>query len=181
MPPRSIKITHVKLPPGSPGLKRRAAPKRKGKQSDLEARFADLWAQSGTGPAPLEQFRFDSTRMFRLDFAWPESRVAVEIDGGTLGRGVQCHACKVWVRVRKADGSLGGQARMASGHGTGKGLQADAEKNNRAALLGWAVLHFTSADLRERPGECVKQVADLIQMRASDEQAIRQQSFIGDF
>ena len=33
-------------------------------------------------PAPVREYRFDPKRKWRLDFAWPELRLAAEVDGG---------------------------------------------------------------------------------------------------
>lgn len=69
-------------------------------------------------PPPVPQYHFHPTRRWRFDFAWPEHRVAVEIDG------------LVW--------RPGGKSR----HTTPAGFRADLEKRNEATLLGWRVLHF---------------------------------------
>ena len=62
-----------------------------------------------------EEHRFHATRKWRLDFAWPREKVAVEVEGGVYGRGRH---------VRPA------------------GFIADCEKYNAAAQLGWLVLRF---------------------------------------
>lgn len=67
----------------------------------------------------LEEFRFHE-RKWRFDVAWVKFRLAVEIEGG------------VWPGK---DGQVGR-------HLTGKGFEADAEKYNEAAVLGWLVLRF---------------------------------------
>lgn len=57
-------------------------------------------------------------RKFRFDFAWPELRTALEIDGGIfLKRG---------------------------GHTTGVGKRRDAEKDWLAAQNGWRVIRWTT-------------------------------------
>jgi very-short-patch-repair endonuclease len=68
-------------------------------------------------PEPVPEYVFAPPRRWRFDFAWPPLRVAVEVEGGA------------WVGGR---------------HTRGKGFEADAEKYNTAALLGWIVLRFTS-------------------------------------
>lgn len=62
--------------------------------------------------APEREHRFHPTRKWRFDFAWPEQRLALEIDGG------------IWVRGR---------------HSSGAGQVKDMEKFNHAAALGWRV------------------------------------------
>ena len=59
------------------------------------------------------EFRFHPVRRWRFDFAHPEKRVAVEIEGG------------VFIRGR---------------HNRPSGFIADCEKYNEAVKLGWRVL-----------------------------------------
>ncbi|EOA6544913.1 TPA: DUF559 domain-containing protein [Vibrio vulnificus] len=65
---------------------------------------------------PEAEFRFHKTRRWRFDFAYPEQRVAIEVEGGT------------WANGR---------------HTRAKGYAADCEKYNMAVLEGWRVLRFT--------------------------------------
>lgn len=65
---------------------------------------------------PDREYKFLESRRFRFDFAWPEEKIAVEIEGG------------IW---------SGGR------HTRGKGYQKDMEKYNLAVLEGWRVLRFT--------------------------------------
>lgn len=65
----------------------------------------------------------------RFDWALPEQRIAVEIDGG------------VWMQY-------GGR------HGT----DADRIKLNLAAAAGWRVFRFSPQMLRENPEACVEVV-----------------------
>ena len=58
----------------------------------------------------------DLGRRWRFDYAFPESLVAVEFDGGLFVRGR---------------------------HNRGRGMIADHEKFNAAAALGWRVLRTT--------------------------------------
>ena len=64
----------------------------------------------------VAEHRFHPTRMWRFDYAIPEHRIAIEIDGG------------VWQQGR---------------HNRPKGYIADLDKFNHAATLGWRVLKFT--------------------------------------
>ena len=84
-------------------------------QSQLEATFALQLRTSGL-PEPQREHRFHPKRRWRFDFAWPERRLAVEVEGGT------------WSQGR---------------HTRGRGFAADCEKYNEAAMLGWKVLRFT--------------------------------------
>lgn len=71
-------------------------------------------------PAPVLEFRFHPERKWRFDAAWPEWRVAVEIEGG------------VWKMGR---------------HQRPRGFQADLDKYNYAAIIGWFVLRFSVKDV----------------------------------
>jgi very-short-patch-repair endonuclease len=62
------------------------------------------------------EYRFHPTRQWRFDFAWPEMKVAVEVEGGQ------------WTNGR---------------HQRGQGYADDCEKYNNAILLGWKVFRFT--------------------------------------
>lgn len=73
-------------------------------------------------PQPDREFRFAPPRRFRFDFAWPEERIALEVDGGRWMPGGGRHA---------GDG--------------------DYEKLNLAATLGWRVLRVTSDMVRRDP------------------------------
>ena len=67
-------------------------------------------------PCPEREYRFAPPRRFRADFAYPEQKILVEVEGG------------VWTRGR---------------HVRGSGYSKDAEKYNLATLKGWRVLRFT--------------------------------------
>lgn len=100
----------------------------KSKASGLEMLFDALWRCHGT-VQPVREHRFHPTRRWRFDFAWPDAKVAVEMEGGAF---------------------TGGR------HNRGN---ADIEKYNAAVLLGWRVLRYTVKEIKERPGDIVKQVA----------------------
>lgn len=91
-------------------------------KSHLETSLADQLAELPIDP-PAREYRFHPTRRWRFDFAWPAQRVAAEIQGG------------VWT---------GGK------HVRGAAYSADCDKLNEAQLLGWVVLYFTSAHIRDR-------------------------------
>ena len=106
--------------------------------SPLELRLLILIRASGF-PEPVTEHPFARHlgRRWRFDFAWPDLMLAVEVDGGA------------WVPG-------GGR------HTRGAGFAADHDKMNRAMLLGWRVLRFTSrhiadgsalADLAEALGD----------------------------
>ena len=80
-------------------------------------------------PQPVREHRFHPTRLWRFDFAWPDSMLALEIEGG------------IWTGGR---------------HTTGAGYRADMDKYNEAALLGWRVLRTTPKRVKE--GEALELV-----------------------
>jgi hypothetical protein len=85
--------------------------------------FAALCRAAGL-PEPEPEFKFHETRRWRMDYAWPEQRVYLEVDGG------------VWIGGR---------------HTSGAGWVKDAEKHNAAAVLGWRRLQCQPAELLEGP------------------------------
>jgi very-short-patch-repair endonuclease len=68
-------------------------------------------------PAPIREYRFCPTRRFRFDFAWPDQKIYVEVEGG------------LW---------NGGRHTRAAGY------EADLTKYNLAALMGWRGLRFST-------------------------------------
>jgi len=92
--------------------------------SHLESQFAfDLETLGQDLPQPVPQFRFDPTRRYKADFAWPEHMLLVEVEGGVYTNGRH---------VRPA------------------GYRKDCEKYNRAQMLGYKVLRYT-ADMLDDP------------------------------
>jgi len=65
--------------------------------------------------SPEIEYSFHPKRKWRFDFAFPEQKVGIEVEGG------------VWTRGR---------------HTRPVGFIKDCEKYNEAALLGWKVLRF---------------------------------------
>lgn len=88
------------------------------------------------------QYRFHPERKWRLDFAFPDVLVAVEIDGGIFAA------------------ENGGEAGK---HARGAGRCADMEKRNAAAELGWLVLNYGPPHVRS--GEAALQVERLVAAR----------------
>ncbi len=76
--------------------------------------------------APLSHFEreylYIPDRKFRADFAWPDHRLIVEINGGVFG----------------------GRA-----HGSVQGILMDMERGNLATLHGWRVLRFLPKDVTD--------------------------------
>ena len=101
--------------------------------SDLEYAFATRLRQIAPHIAPgVAEYQFTATRKWRFDRAWPEQRVAVELEGG------------VWSNGR---------------HTRPAGYEADCQKYNAATALGWRVFRFTGRMLDTDPYVCIMQVA----------------------
>jgi len=83
--------------------------------NNLQAQFEQLIAMLQL-PAPVHEYRFHPVRKFRFDLAWPDQKVALEIDGGVWGQGR---------------------------HNRPMGYIRDAVKGNLAAFAGWRVFHAT--------------------------------------
>jgi very-short-patch-repair endonuclease len=91
------------------------------RQNDMADALARQCRSVGL-PAPVREHRFHPTRGWRLDLAWPERRIACEVDGGVF---------------------VGGR------HTSGTGYTHDCEKLNEAALAGWLVLRVTAGMVRD--------------------------------
>lgn len=71
-------------------------------------------------PAPETEYKFHPDRKWRMDYAWTDCKVALEVEGG------------VW---------SGGR------HTSARGFLKDVEKYNAAAALGWRVLRTTPGEI----------------------------------
>lgn len=70
----------------------------------------------------IPEYRFNSKRRWRFDWALVARKVAIEIEGG------------VWTGGR---------------HTSGAGFLKDCEKYNSAALMGWTVLRYTPKQIQD--------------------------------
>lgn len=93
---------------------------RGGHLSAGEDRFAFFALAAGLEP-PVREYAFAKPRRWRFDFAWPEKRIALEVEGGT------------WIGGR---------------HNRGSGYAKDCEKYAEAAIAGWAVIRATTEQVR---------------------------------
>lgn len=89
--------------------------------SALEKQAALLIRAAGV-KEPAREYHFCGDRRWRFDFAWPEERVAIEVEGGG------------WVRGR---------------HHRPEGFTEDCRKYNRAVLEGWRVLRYTADNITD--------------------------------
>lgn len=102
------------------------------KRERWEEEFALQVRGSRVLPQPERQVRFHPARDWRLDFGWPELRLAVEIEGlvPSVGRD--------------------GQIRRGR-HQTIGGMTEDLVKYAEALCLGWRVLRVSQAQVRSGP------------------------------
>lgn len=71
---------------------------------------------------PVPEYRFDPTRQWRFDWAWPEAKVAIEQQGGIFSAGR---------------------------HVRGPALVKEYEKLNAAACQGWRILFLTPEQMND--------------------------------
>lgn len=120
------------------GGKRKAGSSTERAGSALESAFL-LQIRALKLPAPEQEYRFHKTRRWRFDFAWPDVKLAVEIEGGTWGLGR---------------------------HTSPAGYAKDCEKYNAAAMDGWMVLRFTSDMVRR--GDTYRTVQSILNKLTGD-------------
>lgn len=142
---------------------------RNERRSDLEAKF-DYYYRAFAGdefPTPDAEYKFKN---WRVDRAFPDCRIAVELNGGAgggYGSPVVCHNCGVRVRARTKDGRVGRELRLPYPSHSGKGAERDAEKANALAAAGWTLLTFTSAQIDSDPAGCIGTVVRFLKDCAS--------------
>lgn len=69
------------------------------------------------------EFFFSVDRLYRFDYAIPEHKIGIEVNGGVWSKG-------------------------NSGHSSGTGIMRDYEKSNLAQSLGWKVLTVVPAQIK---------------------------------
>ncbi len=95
--------------------------KRVKSRSDNSLAFIEHCLRNGID-RPNVEYRFHPTRRWRLDYAWPDYRIALEVEGG------------IWTAGR---------------HTTGSGFKEDMVKYNELAITGkcWRLLRCEPKDL----------------------------------
>ena len=87
--------------------------------------------------APESEHQFHPTRKWRMDFAYPNILIGIEIEGLVYDGGI-------------------------SRHTNNEGYKEDARKYNSAAVLGWLILRFTPDQLNKTETfEIIKQAFSL--------------------
>jgi hypothetical protein len=100
-------------------------------------------------PEFVTEHQFCPERRWRFDYAWPFFRVALEVEGGTHGRLLLITSGYQLQKGRRIPIAPGTRIRVGGRHQTGTGMEADIEKYNRAAILGWLVLRATTRQIRD--------------------------------
>jgi len=89
-------------------------------------------------PTTTREHKFHPARTWRIDFAWPCRKLAVEIEGG------------IWTQGR---------------HTRGAGVRADMEKYNTLASLGWTLLRFDGTAVTS--GAAIQQVKQYLSEKSN--------------
>ncbi len=107
------------IPKIGAGQARAMARRMAGVKAPRYAGFPAFCVRMGLA-APVAEHKFHPERKWRQDFAWPEYRVCMEVEGA------------VWTN---------------GGHSRGSGKIRDHEKFTAAAVLGWRILYCQPSDL----------------------------------
>jgi very-short-patch-repair endonuclease len=102
-------------------------------KSNLEETLLLLIRAEGL-PEPEREWRFHPTRKWRLDFAYPDKKIGIEVQGGIYVRGA---------------------------HSRGTGLERDYEKYNQAQVLGWDVYQFSRKMIES--GEAIETIKRVLE------------------
>lgn len=100
----------------------------------------EILLEYGTMTDPIREYPFEPGRRWRLDYAWPEARLAVEVEGGQYARPVYCNHCGKLVQRRGKDGRM--HSVRAGGRHNSSGYAGDQEKYNVLAARGWRLLRY---------------------------------------
>jgi len=131
-------------PSPEPEPKPQPRPQKPTTQSALEAAFDVAWQRYGDPAFHMErEYIFHDARNWRIDRAFPDQQVAVEIDGG------------VWDQGR---------------HTRAIGYMNDCEKLNALVEAGWALIRIPGPWLRrgqfQRDREVCEQIVRVLQGRS---------------
>jgi hypothetical protein len=115
-------------------------------------------------PRPEAEYVFARPRRWAFDYAWPQFRIALEIEGGAFGRLIVIIAGHERRKGRLIPIKRGTSIRVGGRHNTGEGLQNDCEKYNAAAIRGWMVIRATTTMVRD--GLAIRVLQDAFSARA---------------
>jgi very-short-patch-repair endonuclease len=103
-------------------------------RSHIEEQFA-LHVRASKLPEPKREFRFCEERQFRADFAWPERKLLVELEGGLY--------------------------MTKGGHNTPHAIERDMLKSNIAQALGYQLFRFSGRMVQS--GQAIEFITYLFQ------------------
>ena len=92
---------------------------RKEKKRARRKRFCQM-LQERDLPCPTAEYEFHDERKWRIDYCWPDKKVALEVEGG------------IWIQGR---------------HTRGQGYKNDIEKYNEVSLHGFTLIRVVPDDL----------------------------------
>ena len=101
--------------------------------SDLEDKL-EFQLKSAKITGFTREYKFHPKRRWRLDFAWIDQKIGVEVEGG------------IWL--------------PRSGHNTGVGISRDVEKGNSLTLLGWKLIRVTGKMIKS--GEALNIIESIL-------------------
>ena len=101
--------------------------------SDLEDKL-EFQLKSAKITGFTREYKFHPKRRWRLDFAWVDQKIGVEVEGG------------IWL--------------PRSGHNTGVGISRDGEKGNALTLLGWKLIRVTGKMIKN--GEALNIIESIL-------------------
>ncbi len=157
--------------------------------SSLEEKFLNLWRLLAKDwPAPVHNYRVVQeedtqgrtrfvtetrrVRMWEFDYAWPDFRLAVEMEGGVHSHPVKCNYCGSQVMTKAKPGltkkgqPFKPQKVMATygGHTRGPVYVDNCRKYTAACVLGWMVLRYTIDDIDDRPMQMIEEITSLLEI-----------------
>jgi very-short-patch-repair endonuclease len=110
--------------------------RKRAQREELEKRFLLQLRASGLN-GWVREHAFHPSRKWRIDFARPDIKLAVEVEGGT---------------------HTGGR------HTRGAGYEHDCEKYNAMAAMGWTLFRFTSRMVRS--GKAILVIEDYLKAQS---------------
>lgn len=92
---------------------------------------------------PERDYKIHPVRKWTVDFAWPEVKLLVEVEGG-FGKSRHRTISVVYKTVKDANGQ---KVRIRAG--IRDGFENDCEKYNELGMLGWLVIRVTPRMIRD--------------------------------
>lgn len=113
-------------------------PRENQKQKKITTDLFTALCRSDLGVECVKEYRFHPVRRWRFDYAIPEHKIALEVEGG------------VWTGGR---------------HIRGAGFLGDMEKYNTATVMGWRVMRTTPELLYSK--NTLKMIKDALECKIS--------------